>query len=115
MPDVKDLLTTDGRIPRSTYWKFFAFFYAFCIVVGLFGQDPSLPEWAQVVLGLVALPVLLTGLIVQIKRWHDRDKSGWWVLINFIPILGGLWSLIECGFLKGTNGRNGYGRDPLKG
>lgn len=51
---------------------------------------------------------------MQIKRWHDLDKSGWWVLINFIPIVGGLWCLVECGFLKGTVGPNRFGPDPLQ-
>jgi uncharacterized membrane protein YhaH (DUF805 family) len=45
--------------------------------------------------------------------WHDRNKSGWWVLIAFVPVIGGLWYLIECGFLPGTTGANNYGADPL--
>ncbi len=47
------------------------------------------------------------------KRYHDRNKSGWWVLIVFVPVIGGLWYLIECGFLRGTPGPNNYGPDPL--
>ena len=38
---------------------------------------------------------------------------GWWVLIAFVPVIGGLWYLIECGFLPGTVGANNYGADPL--
>ena len=49
------------------------------------------------------------------KRWHDRDKSGWWALMNLIPIVGTIWVLIECGFLSGTPGRNRFGPDPLAG
>ena len=52
-------------------------------------------------------------IIVGIKRWHDRDKSGWWSLIAFIPLIGFLWVLIECGFLAGTSGSNRFGEDPL--
>jgi len=48
-----------------------------------------------------------------VKRYHDRDKSGWWVLIIFLPVIGALWYLIECGFLRGTDGNNAYGPDPL--
>ena len=48
------------------------------------------------------------------KRWHDRNKSAWWILIAFIPIIGALWFLIECGFLKGTVGPNRFGDDPAK-
>jgi uncharacterized membrane protein YhaH (DUF805 family) len=74
----------------------------------------KLPEWAQGIFGLLLLPIAIIGIIVQIKRWHDRDKSGWWVLINFVPCIGGLWALIECGFLKGTEGPNRFGPDPLQ-
>lgn len=61
--------------------------------------------------GLVALPFLLVSMLVQIQRWHDRNKNGWWVLINFIPYLGGIWAFIELGCLKGTTGPNRYGED----
>jgi uncharacterized membrane protein YhaH (DUF805 family) len=49
---------------------------------------------------------------VTTKRWHDRDKSGWWFLINFLPVIGGFWALIENGCLRGTEGPNSYGDDP---
>lgn len=55
------------------------------------------------------------GLAGQAKRWHDRDKSGWWVLIALIPLIGPIWSLIELGFLPGTAGPNRFGPDPLDG
>jgi uncharacterized membrane protein YhaH (DUF805 family) len=43
-------------------------------------------------------------LAVAVKRDHDRDKSGWWILIIFLSVIGALWYLIECGFLRGTHG-----------
>ena len=52
-------------------------------------------------------------LAIAVKRYHDRNKSGWWVLIIFVPVIGGLWYFIECGFLRGTPGPNTYGPDPL--
>ncbi|MEO0416282.1 MAG: DUF805 domain-containing protein, partial [Verrucomicrobiota bacterium] len=52
------------------------------------------------------------SLAVSVKRWHDRGKSGLWVLVNFIPVVGGLWELIECGCLDGDYGKNQYGLDP---
>lgn len=84
---------------------------------------------------LFALQVLLawTSCAVVAKRWHDRGRSGWWSLIIVMPYLalpldfaasgveivlelafalGGLWTLVECGFLKGTKGPNRYGDDP---
>jgi uncharacterized membrane protein YhaH (DUF805 family) len=70
-----------------------------------------------VVGGLILLVVyvlaLWIGLAIAAKRWHDRNKSAWWILIVFVPVVGGLWYLIECGFLKGTTGANKFGSDPL--
>ena len=67
--------------------------------------------------GLILLVVyvlaLWIGLAIAAKRWHDRNKSAWWILIVFVPVVGGLWYLIECGFLKGTTGPNKFGSDPL--
>ena len=59
--------------------------------------------------GIFALIALIPAIIVYIKRFHDRDKSGWWVLIGLIPIIGSIWLLIELGFLKGTPGPNRFG------
>ncbi|MDK1018188.1 MAG: DUF805 domain-containing protein [Actinomycetota bacterium] len=61
------------------------------------------------------LGTLWAGLAIAIKRWHDRDKSGWWILIGLVPIIGGFWALIETRFLTGTQGENRYGPDPLAG
>jgi uncharacterized membrane protein YhaH (DUF805 family) len=49
------------------------------------------------------------GLALGVKRWHDRNKSGWWVLIGLIPVVGQLWTLVECGLLPGTRGGNRFG------
>lgn len=65
--------------------------------------------------GLLWLALYRPGLALSIKRWHDRDKSGWWVLIAFVPLVGPIWALVETGFLEGTKGPNQYGPDPLAG
>ncbi len=57
--------------------------------------------------------MLYPAIALYAKRWHDRGKSGWWSLIGLIPVIGGLWMLIELGFLKGTGGANQYGADPV--
>jgi uncharacterized membrane protein YhaH (DUF805 family) len=53
--------------------------------------------------------LLWISLAITVKRFHDRDKSGWWALINLLPVIGQIWILIECGFLKGTEEDNRYG------
>ena len=55
--------------------------------------------------------VLWIGLAVQVKRWHDRDKSGWWALLNLVPVVGPIWILVECGVLRGTAGANRFGQE----
>lgn len=67
---------------------------------------------ASMVAILFAATVLTTwiGLAVSIKRFHDRDKSGFWILIIFVPLIGPLWQFIECGFLAGTDGGNRFGQ-----
>ena len=84
------------------------------VVVGLAMHND--PQTAQGVAQLVILPVELLGfwigLALAVKRWHDRDKSGWWVLINLIPLIGWIWSFVEVGCLRGTVGPNQYGADP---
>ena len=49
--------------------------------------------------GTFGLLFVIPAIIVYIKHFHDRDKSGWWVLIGLIPIIGAIWLLIELGFL----------------
>ena len=54
-----------------------------------------------------------SGLAIAIKRLHDRNKSGWFILIQLIPLIGAIWYLIEVLILKGTDGPNRFGEDPL--
>lgn len=70
-----------------------------------------LPRPSVLFLVLLVPPLVWISIAAQVKRWHDRDKSGWWFLINFVPVIGWLWVLIECGFLKGTEGPNRFGDD----
>jgi uncharacterized membrane protein YhaH (DUF805 family) len=62
--------------------------------------------------GIFSLLVIIPAILVYIKRWHDRDKSGWWMLILLIPIVGAIWFLVELGFLPGTPGPNRFGPPP---
>ena len=64
---------------------------------------------------LLSLVVLWPAFAIQVKRWHDRDKSGWWILIGLVPIIGGIWAFVEAGCLRGTPGPNRFGPDPLEG
>ena len=63
----------------------------------------------SIIVLLIYIPIIWMSLAVQVKRWHDRNKSGWWVLITLIPIIGSLWALIENGFLAGDDSQNDFG------
>jgi uncharacterized membrane protein YhaH (DUF805 family) len=118
----KLLFSFDGRVGRAPYWLVLLAVMlidsvAFGAVGGfeLFDGDTIAVErkgrfWAL----LVILPSLWVGLVVTVKRWHDRNKSGRWVLLNLVPVAGWLWTLVECGFLRGTTGPNRFGQDPLR-
>ncbi|MDP6262088.1 MAG: DUF805 domain-containing protein [Rhodospirillales bacterium] len=57
--------------------------------------------------------IFWTSLAVGAKRCHDRGRSGWFQLISLIPFIGSLWLLVELGILKGKEGGNRFGPDPL--
>ena len=104
-----------GRINRRSYWFYSVIpqVVASFVLTGLsFYVDSGHHDLSTFliisVFGLVFVFVLLT-IVFQIKRWHDRNKSAWWLLISFIPILGSIWVLIECGFLQGSASSNRYG------
>ncbi len=59
-----------------------------------------------------SLVVLWRFFALVARRYHDRSKSGWWGLVSFIPLVGAIWIIVECGFLEGTDGDNAYGPKP---
>ncbi|MDZ4737487.1 MAG: DUF805 domain-containing protein [Rhodospirillaceae bacterium] len=114
---VKFLTSFDGRIPRSYYWLRFALPYVVLLFVSG-GLDMMLGTYNAesgygVISGIFFLVALWPWIAVTVKRLHDRNRSGWFILIALIPIIGSLYILIECGILKGTTGANRFGPDPL--
>jgi uncharacterized membrane protein YhaH (DUF805 family) len=107
------LFRFDGRISRARYWLGNAFVYSALVlaaVMATLGKSSVPVVIGALVLMLVAL---WSFFAVHIKRWHDRNKSGWWMLIGLIPYVGAVWSFVENGCLSGTPGPNKYGPDPL--
>jgi uncharacterized membrane protein YhaH (DUF805 family) len=72
---------------------------------------------ASVFLVIAAAFVLMVWINVAstVKRFHDRNKSGYWFFIVLVPYIGSLWQLVECGFLPGSPGSNNYGPPPGSG
>lgn len=124
------LFSFEGRVTRSAYWLKWVLPYLVVMAAlgfilsmvapqtdayGMPVSDPGLLANTMLMASaLIYLVSLWPSLAVAAKRWHDRDKSGWWTLITLVPIVGGFWMLIECGFLKGTDGSNRFGDDPLQ-
>jgi uncharacterized membrane protein YhaH (DUF805 family) len=111
---VKDLLFSfQGRIGRGKYW---AGLLGTIVVLGatmifLIKLGVS-EELLNIVLIMLNVPLIWIWLAVPVKRWHDRNKSGWWIFISFIPIIGPIWAFIENGLLAGDRGANNYGPPP---
>ncbi|MCK5237378.1 MAG: DUF805 domain-containing protein [Deltaproteobacteria bacterium] len=119
-----------GRIPRSTYWlKFYLplfvlyFVFMFIFMSSAVSSAESLQAGNNAAMsgmmgamsaawGLFVLITIYPSIAVSIKRAHDRGRSGWFILLYFVPIVS-LWPAIELGFFKGTTGTNAYGDDPL--
>ena len=97
----------DGRINRAKMWLVIVIIWVIETIVG------TILGFTSGIYYLVSLVLLYPYLAAAIKRWHDRDKSGWWMLIALIPVIGWIWVLVELGFLRGTEGPNQYGPDPL--
>ena len=97
-----------GRSPRSEYWWFYLFFIIVYVVS--IGLTAAVPIFGIVFL-IFVLGSLLPMIAVSIRRLHDLDKSGWFLLLSFIPIVGLILLYWFC--LKGTDGDNQFGPDPL--
>lgn len=114
MPLSKVLWLFEGRILPSTYRYYFLAYAGIFVVarlldMAIFGSDSQ----TRVLSAIVSLLGIVPGIAVSVKRAHDRNHSGWFVLIGLIPLVGALWLLIELGFLMGTEGDNQWGPDPL--
>jgi uncharacterized membrane protein YhaH (DUF805 family) len=82
-----------GRAIRSEYW--------FWILFSIIGQ-------------LFNLAAFLPSIAVAVRRLHDLDRSGWWILLIFLPLIGAV-VLIVWYCTRGTEGPNQFGPDPLTG
>ena len=112
MPPQRMFFSLRGRVSRRDFWLYgvLALIGLAVLAHALLGIARVRPQTADLI---VKLMLVWPALAVSVKRWHDRDKSGWWVLLNLVPVIGWLWALIDNGFLRGTAGANRFGEDPL--
>jgi uncharacterized membrane protein YhaH (DUF805 family) len=132
------LFSYEGRINRAKWWLAVLIYVIASVVAGVLLIVPLL----GIILAIVVyLAVVVSSIMVGIKRLHDRNKSGWWLLLfiggpivlagaqfaidpdmegSALGLLFGLasfaisvWAFVELGCLRGTVGPNQYGPDPL--
>lgn len=112
------LFSFKGRIPRRTYWLWsiltvVSFILPLALLVPLLDSKETALEATGLILFIPLLIVFIwASFAVRVKRWHDHDKSGVWLLIGMIPYVGGMISFIFLGCMRGTLGPNRYGDDP---
>lgn len=102
-----------GRARRKEYWMFALFNIIVAVVLGIVDGALGLSVGGGMGLlgSLYALAVLLPGIGVSIRRLHDTDRSGWWLLIAFVPVIGAIVLLVFM-VLDGTPGENRFGSNP---
>ena len=114
---LKKYFVIKGRASRSEYWYLQLLFAPFSIYVG-FWSDPVAtgtmdPPPLFIVSTFIVIFLFIPAITSQIRRFHDRDKSGWFILVNLVPFVG--WIIVIVMLLdKGTQDKNRFGEYPLK-
>ena len=101
-------LGTRGRLSRRGFWlrHLTVVPLALWIVIAA-GQSPGAPYDLPLVLLFVALLMSIWG-----RRLHDRGHSAWWLLGVFVPVIGAVVLIVECGLRGTARGESRYGADP---
>jgi len=98
----------NGRSRRAAFWYFVLVNVIIAVVLGIV---QSVAHLGKILSSLYSLAVLLPNLGIAVRRLHDIDRSGWWILIGLIPIIG--WIVLLYWYCQpGTSGSNQYGADP---
>ena len=114
---LKKYAVFSGRSRRKEYWYFVLFNIIVAIVLA--GIDAVLGTFSPsanigLLSGIYCLAILIPSLAVTVRRLHDIGRSGWWIFINLIPLIGGIVLLVFA-LSEGTPGYNQYGPNPKEG
>ncbi|MDY0191692.1 MAG: DUF805 domain-containing protein [Desulfuromonas sp.] len=105
---LKNYAGFSGRARRTEYWMFFLISF---IVSVLLGAVEGVLGSPGILSSLYSLAVLIPGLAVSVRRLHDTNRSGWWLLIGLIPIIGAIVLIIFM--VQDSNmSANQYGPNP---
>ena len=122
------LFSAKGRISRTTFWGHIIGIqvFIFAAVLPMVARSVIIENgkstggiienllflYSAIILPIISIITFIADMNIGIKRFHDRNKSGWFMLLSFVPFVN-LSVLLELGFLKGTIGENQYGPDPI--
>ncbi len=128
MPIVQMLFSFQGRLRRRDYWLcaigLGVVWMILNSIVGMMMPPVHVATAGALAFNMAALSAMSTGsmivfllllwphIAIGIKRCHDRDKSGLWLLLYFLPVIGWIWLFIDLAILDGTPGPNKYGPSP---
>lgn len=96
-----------GRAQRAEYWYFFLFNILISIVVSVIDKVIGTGFLGTI----YALALFIPGLAVGVRRLHDTNRSGWWILISLIPLIGIIWLIVLLA-MDSDSGENQYGPNP---
>ena len=109
MPSIEAILPhlwVSGRSSRAEWWRIhilcgiLAVMFEHAMMTQLAPRDGVMPA-ISLLWPIASLAIAWVSFASVVRRFHDRGKSGWWALLYFVPGIGWLWILIECGFLPG--------------
>jgi uncharacterized membrane protein YhaH (DUF805 family) len=111
---LKKYVAFNGRAGRREYWMFVLISFLIGVALSILDTILGTKTNGQGMLSsLYSLAVFLPGLSVAFRRLHDTNRSGWWVLISFIPVIGWIWIIVILAS-SGDEGDNQYGAKPVQ-
>ena len=102
---LKNYANIDGRATRPEYWWFVLAYAVVNIILRV------IPKVGLILSGVLALAVLVPSICAAVRRLHDINKNGWWLLLSFIPIVGAIILIVWLA-KPSDNGENQYGERP---
>lgn len=98
-----------GRIGRRTFWLYYVlpvFALSALLQTSAEYYENQMVDVALFVINIVLMVAMLAGFV---KRLHDRDKSAWWLILVFVPVIGTIYWIVDLGLFKGVDKSNEYG------
>ncbi|MBX9837348.1 MAG: DUF805 domain-containing protein [Silvanigrellaceae bacterium] len=109
---LKNHINFRGRASRSEFWYFIIFDFSVLFLFGfihkfIYGNSDEL-DFLKILMSIIFVALILPSISVTVRRLHDINKSGWWIFIQIIPLIGAFIIYTMCA-LPSTNGPNKYG------